>query len=323
MTVSGTSVGADAGQPYDKNTNKSISELTPQDNQQIISCPIALGREGLQTVSMTELYDTVYQPKVPIVDGLLYSGLYLFVGASKIGKSFFMAQLGYHVSMGLPLWEYPVNQGSVLYLALEDDYARIQRRLSRMFDVQDTDQFYFAIQCQTVNEGLEQQLTRFIEEHADTRLSLSIRCKRLGSELEKERKKAEQETNKYKKRLKKIAPLVDKVQNYDIEYPQNIDKVLPEAGSFESGKAYREKKAKPLLKKLVDLVRSLYSAFLDMKNKYNKLIMNYNQLAERNERLYTQVDDLTEENRSLNKISVNYERIKRVYGVEKVEYAVL
>lgn len=170
MTIQGTSVGADEGQPYGKNTNRSISELTQQDNQQIIACPAVLGQEVLQTVSMSELYDTVYQPKVPIVDGLLYSGLYLFVGAPKIGKSFFMAQLGYHVSMGLPLWGYSVNQGSVLYLALEDDYARIQRRLSRMFDVRDTDQFYFAIQCQTVNEGLEQQLTRFIAEHADTRL---------------------------------------------------------------------------------------------------------------------------------------------------------
>ena len=34
----------------------------------------------LQTVSMTELYDTVYPPKIPIVDGLIYAGTYLFVG---------------------------------------------------------------------------------------------------------------------------------------------------------------------------------------------------------------------------------------------------
>ena len=47
----------------------------------------------LHTVSMTELYDTVYENRPPIVDGLLYSGLYLFVGSPKIGKSFLMAQL--------------------------------------------------------------------------------------------------------------------------------------------------------------------------------------------------------------------------------------
>ena len=84
---------------------------------------------------MTELYDTAYPPKLPIIDGLLYNGTYLFVGSPKIGKSFFMAQLGYHISMGLPLWGYQVRQGTVLYLALEDDYARLQSRLSKMFDV--------------------------------------------------------------------------------------------------------------------------------------------------------------------------------------------
>lgn len=170
MTAPAASVGADAGQSHSKNINKSISELELQNNQQDTSCPGQSWQEDLQTISMTELYDTVYQPKVPIVDGLLYNGTYLFVGAPKVGKSFFMAQLGYHVSTGLPLWDYLVNRGSVLYLALEDDYARIQRRLSRMFGVEDADQFHFAIQSQTVNEGLEQQLNRFVEQHTDTRL---------------------------------------------------------------------------------------------------------------------------------------------------------
>ena len=71
--------------------------------------------DELETVSMTELYDTVYPPKIPIVDGLIYAGTYLFAGAPKVGKSFFMAQLGYHVSMGLDLWDYPVRKGTVLY----------------------------------------------------------------------------------------------------------------------------------------------------------------------------------------------------------------
>lgn len=141
-------------------------------------------------------------------------------------------------------------------------------------------------------------------------------------ELEKERKKAEQDTKKYKKRLQEIAPMIDKVQNYAIEYSENIDRVLPEAGGFESGKTYREKKAKPLLKKLVDLVRSLYSAFLDMKNKYDKLLWNYSYLSEKNEQLNMRVYDLVEENDSLKKVSVNYERVKRVYGTENVELAV-
>ena len=128
------------------------------------------GQEKLQTVTMEELYDTVYPPKVPIVDGLIYNGTYLFVGAPKVGKSFFMAQLGYHVSRGIPLWDYPVNQGTVLYLALEDDYGRLQKRLSRMFGMESTSNFYFATRSKSLNEGLEEQLTQFVKEHKDARL---------------------------------------------------------------------------------------------------------------------------------------------------------
>ena len=76
----------------------------------------------LKTVSMSELLDNVYQSKPPLVDGLLYRGTYLFVGAPKLGKSFLMTQLAYHISTGTPLWNYPVRKGTVLYLALEDDY---------------------------------------------------------------------------------------------------------------------------------------------------------------------------------------------------------
>lgn len=103
------SVGADGKQPLSKSNKKSIAELPPKGNLQATeSCPVESekmqNKDELQTVSMTELYDTVYPPKIPIVDGLIYAGTYLFVGAPKVGKSFFMAQLGYHVSMGLDLW---------------------------------------------------------------------------------------------------------------------------------------------------------------------------------------------------------------------------
>ena len=118
------SVGADGAQPQLKNHNEIIANETAQINLQAAQNPEKSGSGGLQTVSMTELYDTGYPPRTPIVEGFLYGGTYLFVGAPKVGKSFFMGQLAYHVAMGLPLWDYPVRKGTVLYLALEDDYAR-------------------------------------------------------------------------------------------------------------------------------------------------------------------------------------------------------
>ena len=119
---------------------------------------------------MTELYDTVYPMKTPVVDGFLYGGTYLFVGAPKVGKSFFMAQLAYHVAKGEALWNYPVHQGTVLYLAPEDDYARLQKRLSQMFGVEGSDHLYFATRAKTVSEGLDRQLEGFMEEHPNASL---------------------------------------------------------------------------------------------------------------------------------------------------------
>lgn len=172
--VPNPSVGADGEQPLGKNINQIIPNTKPQNNLQatesVEKCPVNAGQGGLETISMDELYDTIYPPKIPIVDGLIYNGTYLFVGAPKVGKSFFMAQLGYHVSMGLPLWGYSVKKGTVLYLALEDDYARLQKRLSRMFGMDSTDNFHFATKSKNLNEGLEEQLNQFVKEHKDARL---------------------------------------------------------------------------------------------------------------------------------------------------------
>lgn len=124
----------------------------------------------METISMTALFDNVYQSKPPIIDGLLYRGAYLFVGAPKLGKSFLMAQLAYHVSTGTPLWGFPVRQGTVLYLALEDDYRRLQERLYRMFGTAENDNLHFAVSASQIGKGLDDQLGRFIREHPDTSL---------------------------------------------------------------------------------------------------------------------------------------------------------
>lgn len=147
----------------DENSREDIEEIYRQ--MQRMSDPAYL-----HTVSMNELYETVYQSRLPVIDGLLYSGAYLFAGAPKIGKSFFMAQLAYHISTGQKLWDYDVRQGTVLYLALEDDFQRLQARMSRMFGVEGTEHLYFAVYAKQLDEGLDEQLEAFIREHQDTRL---------------------------------------------------------------------------------------------------------------------------------------------------------
>ena len=176
-TVPYPSVGADGEQPISQTTTPSIAE-EPAENKSQDERMEDILRElqrtsdpaYLHTVSMNELYQNVYQSRPPIIDGLLYPGTYLFAGAPKVGKSFLMAQLAYHVSMGLPLWGYPVHKGTVLYLALEDDHRRLQGRLYRMFGMDGTNDLLFAIYAKQLGVGLEEQLKKFVREHPDTKL---------------------------------------------------------------------------------------------------------------------------------------------------------
>ena len=133
----------------------------------------------LKTVSMTKLYDTVFEVQTPLIDGLIERGTYLFVGSPKVGKSFMMAQLAYHISTGTPLWDYKVRKSTVLYFALEDDYPRLQKRLFQMFGAEETGNLYFATECKTVNGGLEEQIRGFMREHPDTGLLIIDTLKRV------------------------------------------------------------------------------------------------------------------------------------------------
>ena len=98
------------------------------------------------------------------------TGAYILAGAPKIGKSFLVAQLAHHVSTGQDLWGYKVHQGTVLYLALEDDESRLQRRMFRMFGVEGTNALHFATRAKMIGSGLDEQMEKFVREHSDTKL---------------------------------------------------------------------------------------------------------------------------------------------------------
>ena len=110
--------------------------------------------KNLNTVTMNELYDRVYQSKPPVIDGLIYPGTYLFAGAPNLGKSFLMMEPAYHVATGNPLWGFPVRKGTVLYLAIEDDERRLQERLYRMFGSECTENLLLATKAESVKGNL-------------------------------------------------------------------------------------------------------------------------------------------------------------------------
>ena len=178
MTVQTPSVGADGEQPTTNIINSITPELEEINSKDRKDRLILLGhklnqessKNFLPTINLDELFESVYRSKPAIVENLIYPGTYILAGAPKVGKSFLVAQLAYHIATGQRLWDYEVKQSTVLYLALEDDHRRLQKRMNRMFGVDGTANLYFAITAKKLGEGLEDQLEEFINLHPDTRL---------------------------------------------------------------------------------------------------------------------------------------------------------
>ncbi len=120
-TALATSVGADERQSVQitdniiPTSNAEFNDLNENSTESLEEMYRQMRRFAdpyyLHTVSLTELYQTAYKSRPPLIDGLLYSGAYILAGAPKIGKSFLVAQIAYHVSTGERLWEYEVHQG--------------------------------------------------------------------------------------------------------------------------------------------------------------------------------------------------------------------
>lgn len=176
-TARNASVGADAGQPSVKPNTEIVSNSRTQSNlsedefMAMYRKMDEINAPGyLHMVSHNELLDTPYVGKQAIIDDLLYTGAYILAGAPKIGKSFLVAQLAYHVSTGQPLWGYNTRQGDVLYLAREDDEKRLQERMYRMFGVNGTDRLRFATAAKQLGNGLDEQLEFALHKYPETKL---------------------------------------------------------------------------------------------------------------------------------------------------------
>ena len=176
MTALSSSVGADEGQSV-SNSDFTIPDVEekynpPEEDWEELYRKIQRVQDPayLHTVTFDQLMDSVFQGRPAVIENFLYPGVYILAGAPKIGKSFLVAQIAYHVSVGKELWGYIVHPVTVLYLALEDDERRLQNRMFRMFDVEGTSDLYFATHAKMIGRGLDEQLEGFIGEHRDTRL---------------------------------------------------------------------------------------------------------------------------------------------------------
>jgi hypothetical protein len=109
------------------------------------------------------------QPIRFIIQTLLPQGLSILAGAPKTGKSWLALQICLAVAKGEPLWSLPTAKSAVLYLCLEDSFARIQ---SRLFGIggEAPSSAYFVVLADAIGAGLEAQIENFLSEHPGVEL---------------------------------------------------------------------------------------------------------------------------------------------------------
>ena len=88
--------------------------------------------------------------------------------------------------------------------------------------------------------------------------------------LQEQTATAETALSEKQEHLDDIAPILKNTEKFVRKY-DDPERLLPEAGMLESGKAFREKKALPILGKLLKYARSLFRENTELKAKVQKL----------------------------------------------------
>ena len=108
-----------------------------------------------------------------IVPGYIQPGLSIIAGKPKTGKSWLSLGLAVAVATGgLALGSVPVKQGSVLYLALEDNERRLQQRLRQMLQDQEAalDDLYLETECPRLDAGGVEAIREWVDATEDARM---------------------------------------------------------------------------------------------------------------------------------------------------------
>ncbi len=170
-----------------------------------------------------------------------------------------------------------------------------------------------------LNHGIEWEQKGTHEKHLSV---LDFEKKQRAEEVEQlnaEIESAKTDLKAVERQLNQTVPKLKSAEKLAQDFPDDVDKLLPGAGTLESAKTYREKKAKPVLEKAVRLIKSLYHSVLDLQAENRELRAKF----DRKENSYVRVSEhnkkLLKENVELRQSAKEYEKIKGFLGKEKTE----
>ena len=147
-------------------------------------------------------------------------------------------------------------------------------------------------------------------------------------EIQKEKEQAEKErdavikkTEVLEKRFSALNSKAGLVDSHAREYGYYPEEWLPEAGTLESAKSYR-KRIFPLVKKVANMIQALYSKYLELKSKNQKLSDRNIDLENRVDRLREEISVIKKENVALLNVAYDMDRVVAVLGENKVKEAI-
>lgn len=127
----------------------------------------------LEAITAKDLLTQPIEPLKFTIDSILPHGLFILAESSKIGKSWLALDMSNCVAGSDTFWNYSTTQGEVLYLALEDTKKRLQERLNKIsptYDIDNPTDIHFVTKAHKLGDGLSEQLTKFLDEHPQTKL---------------------------------------------------------------------------------------------------------------------------------------------------------
>ena len=166
--------------------------------------------------------------------------------------------------------------------------------------------------------GIEWEQKGTHEKHLSV---LDFEKKQRAGEIEQlnaEIESAKKDLRTVERQLNQTVPKLKNAEKLAQDFPDDVDKLLPEAGALESAKTYREKKAKPVLEKAARLVKSLYHSVLDLQAENRDLKAKFDRKENSYARTWESNQRLLRENSELRRESKDYEKIKNALGEEQI-----
>lgn len=117
-------------------------------------------KNSLEAIDGETLMEMDLSPTRFCVRGFLPQGIAIFGGAPKTGKSWLALDLCVRVAKGEPLWGMQTEQGTVVYLCLEDSLRRVRDRLYYVTE-EAPNSLYLSVSKGTMEEGLCEQVSSF------------------------------------------------------------------------------------------------------------------------------------------------------------------